>query len=365
MKDKKIAIVIPDLGGGGAEKVALALANGFSIENHVRLVLFKREGVFLDYLSKDVELRIINRDHKSPLEIYSLLRKIRKNLKDRDVVISGFQLFTEFYTLLASINLNIKRISVSQIDIKQILKIKGYPLFPFKIVGSLFYRFFDICVCSSKGVKTSFLNVFNIKEEKVKVIYNPVFDLEKENIDIKLDHDRPIFITLARLNYQKRLDIMIKAFSEYRKKTGKGSLLILGEGELEKELKNLAKENDIENEVVFAGFKRNIRSYLERSDVFLLTSDFEGFGNVIVEAMDVGLPVISTKCPSGPAEILENGKFGILTPVDDIASLSKAMIDLASDKFALKDYSNLSLERAKDFSLEKILKEYKDVIDRL
>jgi len=365
LKNKRIAIVLPDLGGGGAEKVALAVANGLSKENDVRLILFKREGIFLEYLSKDVELVVLNKDHKNIKQIFSLIRLLRKNLKDRDLFIAGFQLFTEFYSLIATFNMKIKKISVSQIDIRQIISIKGYPMMPFKIIGSILYRFFDICICSSKGVKRSLRKVFNVKKKKLRVIYNPVFDVENNNSGIDIDYERPIFITLARLNYQKRLDIMIKAFAKYLKKNKNGTLLILGEGDLEEELKKLSLDLNVLKNLKFLGFKKNVSVYLNRADVFLLTSDFEGFGNVIVEAMANALPVISTDCPSGPSEILKKGKYGKLTPVGDVDSFSDAMEDLIRDEKELKKYSELSLERAKEFSLEKIIGKYKDVIKRL
>ena len=365
MNSKKIAIVIPDLGGGGAEKVALALANGLSVENDVRLILFKKEGVFLDYLSKDVELVVLKKDHRNLKQIFSLLRLIRKNLLDRDIFIAGFQLFTEFYVLLASIDLAIKRVSISQIDVRRILQIKGYPILPFKIIGKILYSFFDLCICSSIGVKNALIETFTISRKKVKHIYNPFFDLQTSKKKVEVDYEKPIFITLARLNYQKRLDIMIKAFNIFRKKTGKGTLMVLGEGELKENLIDITKRLKISDNIKFLGFRKNITGYLKKADIFLLSSDFEGFGNVLVEAMASGLPIISTDCPSGPGEILKKGEYGILVPVRNPHIMAENMIELYSNKEKLYRYKQLSSKRAKDFSLEKILKEYKDVIDRL
>nr|WP_281502150.1 glycosyltransferase [Alcanivorax sp. S6407] len=137
------------------------------------------------------------------------------------------------------------------------------------------------------------------------------------------------------------------------------SLLILGSGALQPQLEELCQVLGIENHVHFGGFVSDPAPFYRRADLFVLSSAWEGFGNVIVEALAVGTPVVSTDCKSGPAEILENGKYGKLVPVGDPAALANAIEESLSEPF---DPEKLKA-RAKDFSPDVIAKKYLDLFD--
>jgi len=131
----------------------------------------------------------------------------------------------------------------------------------------------------------------------------------------------------------------------------------LGEGDERPKLEALIKERELEEAVALPGFVDNPYKYMKHAAVFVLSSQWEGFGNVLVEAMALGTPVVSTDCPSGPAEILENGKWGVLVPVGDIQQLAKGILS------ALKKKEINSMPRALMFSVENIMKEYSNILD--
>jgi glycosyltransferase involved in cell wall biosynthesis len=364
---KRIAVVLPDLGGGGAEKVALILANSLSEKFEVTLVLFKEEGVFLKYVNENVKLISLNINHWKLTNIPGLILKLRSVFKNIDVVVCGFQLFTDFFSLFATMFTKTKIISVVQINVSTILSKKNINIKYLKKFLGLIYKCFNFVICSSDGVRKDLIENFQISEKRSGRIYNPVYYFDEVNYEDKKCNfkENPIFITLARLNYQKRLEIMINSFAQFREKTGKGELWILGEGELKKYLVKECEEKKVENHVNFLGFKKDILNYLKKAHVFLLSSDFEGFGNVIVEAMAAGLPVISSDCPSGPREILENGKYGILTEVANAKEMSDEMIKLYESNESMKKYEKLSIERSQEFLSEIVMEQYENIIKRL
>ena len=127
---------------------------------------------------------------------------------------------------------------------------------------------------------------------------------------------------------------------------------------MKKDLEALVQELNLSNYVIFPGFKKDVTTEYIKSDLFVLSSDYEGFGNVLVEAMSVGIPVVSTDCKSGPREILCDGKYGKLVPVNDVDALAQAMLQSLNEKH---DIEALKL-RAADFAVDKIAEQYLDII---
>lgn len=222
------------------------------------------------------------------------------------------------------------------------------------------YRFTDAIIAISKGVADDLSKNFAIPGEKIKVIYNPI---NREDVSEKSkqipdhpwlqDKKIPIVLNVGRLAEQKDQSTLMEAFSRLRTKR-KAKLIILGEGCNGEKLEQLSKELHIAGEVSLPGFVRNPYAYMKKADVFVLSSKWEGFGNVLLEAMACGTQVVSTNCPSGPAEILENGKYGRLVPVGDVEALVKAIEDTLDTPMDTDRLRN----RATDFCMEKISEEY-------
>ncbi len=139
-------------------------------------------------------------------------------------------------------------------------------------------------------------------------------------------------------------------------------LIILGEGILRKELEILASKLNINKCVDFVGFKFNPYAWIAKADIFVLSSDFEGLPNVVIEAMACGTPVISTDCASGPNELITNGKNGILVPTVDENALAEAMGTLLRNENLRKKFSKRARKRAEDFRIEKIIPQYEELL---
>jgi glycosyltransferase involved in cell wall biosynthesis len=166
-----------------------------------------------------------------------------------------------------------------------------------------------------------------------------------------------VILGVGRLEKQKDFPTLIHAFAKVRQQHP-ARLMILGEGSEHSHLDSLVQELGLVEDVVFGGFVANPYAYMAQAAVLVLSSAWEGFGNVLVEAMAAGTPVVSTDCESGPAEILANGQYGKLVAVGDIEGMAKAIaqtLDKAPD-------SKLLQERADEFSLEKALTQYQQLL---
>ncbi len=234
----------------------------------------------------------------------------------------------------------------------------------------IFYPLSDAVICASQGVAKSILEVVNIPD-KVKVIYYPVAadkiqEWSKEPVGHPWfsDSNIPLVLAAGRLINQKDFPTLLRAFSLVVKAMP-AHLAILGEGKDRGMLEELAKELGIYEHVAFLGFQRNPFRYMGKATVFVLSSIHEGFGNVLVEAMACGTPVISTDCKSGPREIIEPGKSGILVPVEDYEALSKAMIKVLADSSLQQHFSLEGLKRVRYFSVEKNIQQYQDLFSTL
>ena len=232
--------------------------------------------------------------------------------------------------------------------------------------GRVVYKWADQVVAVSRGVAEDACKVFNIPAEMVKIIYNPIVSPELYNkMKSPVDHPwlkqpkAPVILGIGRLTAQKDFFTLLDAFVEVRKTIPEVRLIILGEGEKRRDLENKISGLDLNDHVSMPGFVGNPYSYLFNSSVFVLSSAWEGFGNVLVEAMATGTPVVATNCPSGPAEILENGKYGPLVPVGNAKRLAKSIVAVLEDR---PDPEFLQ-SRANDFTVEKAFDKYLELIN--
>ena len=183
--------------------------------------------------------------------------------------------------------------------------------------------------------------------------------MAKEDIDRDLISNRPLIVSIGRLTKQKNHITLLKAFNKIHSNID-CNLYIIGEGSERRNLEKFIKNNNIDDKVKLLGYQNNPWKFLSKSNLFVLPSIWEGFGNVIVESMLIGIPVISSDCPSGPREILNNGKSGKLFQVGDYNHLANIIKEtISSDNSKLINYAKL---RSKDFTIEKITQEYQKVL---
>lgn len=349
---KHIAFFIPSMRGGGAEQVFATLANEFSSRNFkVDLILAQKEGPYLKNISRKVNIV----DLKSSRILESLFPLVRYLKKEKpDILLSSLR-----HVNTVSIASRI----ISSSFTKMIIKQDSFYILPsnriIMFLEKALFKKADHIVAVSKGVKKSLIEGLKIPEQKIKVIYNPIFKqdiLKKSKMEIAHpffeNKKNKIILGAGRLSIEKDFSTLLKAF--HKIKTDSIRLIILGEGRLRGELEYLVEELGLEGYVSMPGFVDNPYAYMAKADVFVLSSKVEGFANVLVEAMACGTTIVSTDCPSGPSEILDGGKFGRLVPVGNIEKLAEAISEALSNP----SEKEVLINRAKMFSVDKSIEEY-------
>ncbi len=292
--------------------------------------------------------------------------RLRENLKKHkpNILISGGSLNNCIATLASSFTI-IKVIVTEHISISSLMESIGWKnklITPFLV--KLIYPFSSAVVAVSQGVKNELINVTGVNHSRIKVIYNPVvsdllFDKCKEHIEHKwLNGENIIFLGVGRLHKQKDFISLINAFSLIAA-SNNYKLIILGEGKDRPLLQKHIDTLNLSGQVDLVGRVDNPYSYMKQVDVFVLSSLFEGLPTVLIESLACGIPIVSTDCPHGANEILENGKWGKLVPVSNPEALAAAMLE------ALNEPRDKGITRAMDFSFEKSVQSYENLIKKL
>lgn len=357
-KARCIALFVPSLRGGGAERVMINLAIAFSERGlGVDLVLLRAEGPYLKEVPLDVRIVELNAS-RLLTGFVPLVRYLRR--EKPDVMLTAMK-HVNVSALLASIvscsgvPVVVSEHSTASVSLDLTPSIKSAVL---RMLMKVLYPYALHIVAVSKGVANDLSRLLGIEGSRISVITNPIvsekiFSLSRYPVSHPWLQEKstPIILSVGRLTLAKDFKTLLYAFSKARKKKPI-RLIILGEGELRGSLESLIKELDLTEDVALPGFTGNPFAYMSHSDVFVLSSRWEGFGNVLVEAMACGVPVISTDCPSGPSEILEGGKWGKLVPVGDADALSRAILDTL-------DSPGLSpISRAMNFTVDNVIDSY-------
>jgi len=230
------------------------------------------------------------------------------------------------------------------------------------------YAASDGLVAVSKGVAEDLSGMTGIPLSQIQVIYNPVVTIDLLNkAKQPIDHpwfmtgEPPVILGAGRLMIQKDYPTLIRAFAKVRQHR-LCRLVMIGEITPHKvELEALAEELGVAQDIQMPGFANNPYAYMSKAAVFVMSSQYEGFGNVLVEAMATGTPVVSTDCESGPAEILGYGQYGKLAPVGDANSLAVAIGETLDHPLDAKTLQ----ARAQDFTTEKIAHQYLEFIEQI
>ena len=375
---RKVLIVTDSLRGGGAEKVLYDILKNIDLKKYrIDIFLIFNYGIYkykIEELGisieglfnerKDLINNIFYKKLKSLLIKISrwiyckypfLIKKLKR--KEYDIEIA----FLEGYStsLIANRKNNSKKIGWVHIDLEK-----------HKIVDrkleSKSYNKIDKIICVSNDSKKSVENLYPELKAKIEVIYNPIPKEEILKNGLKESNiysiEKVNLITVGRLNKQKGYDILLKTHNELLKEGLDYNLYILGEGEERKKLEQYIKDNNIEKNTFLLGFKENPYPYIKEADIFISSSRYEGYPLVICEAICLEKPIIATKC-TGPNEILEGGKYGLLAEVESVESLRENMKKLISSEELRKKYSKLSKERSKIFDIKKTMKQIERVLD--
>jgi glycosyltransferase involved in cell wall biosynthesis len=370
-KRKKILFVIPSLAGAGAERVLIYLLQYLDRNLFCPiLVVFNETNAYVNQVPEDVVAFNLNK--KGPLDFFRLISRLSKIIQreEPDLILS-FLTYTNYLTLIAT-SYSGHKIPVVLTEHNTLSKSLTNERFEYikKRIIQQFYPKAERIIAVSRGVKADLAEKYFPFPDRISVIYNSV-DIEKIDglTKEKLDHpwfndDIPIIVSAGRLDVQKDYPLLLKTAASLRDQLVV-RLIILGKGRQRKTLEMLAGQLGIDDNVGFMGFKTNPFKYIAKASIFVLSSSFEGFGNVIIEAMACGTPVISTRCPHGPDEIITNGVNGLLVPVGDVDTLAGAILRLLKDEPLRKRFAEEGRKRAEDFLVDKMVAEYERVFEEV
>lgn len=358
MIKKNITFCIPTLYGGGAEKVTMLLANELCERGwNITFLMSRVEGPYLERLNKNVQIVPLQYKNISK-NVFAIAKYLREK---KPSIFYSSMTYVNVVAGLAIILSNYRGKVIFSEHSNLSTRNKNNPGFLSKVItliAKVVYKRANVIVCVSEGVKED-LKITFPELKNVKVIFNPIENYYTQKRELNNNIFR--IVSMGRIDKEKNFALLIRAFSiVVNKCAGLGKkleLYILGDGNEKENLKLLIKDLNLENNVVLPGFMNNPAEILSSSNLFVLSSNREGFGNVIVEALSCGLPIISTDCPSGPSEILKRGKLGKLVPVNDVGSMADSIMETITSGIEISTPQQ-RMERANDFSVEKIVNQY-------
>lgn len=364
-----VSFFLPALDGGGAERAMLHIAQGLAAQGmKVDLVLAQARGA---YLSKvPAAIRIVDLQAQCPILVSKTLA-LQQYLRQKqpDVLFSALDILSSATWAQRLAGVSTRIIMCVQTHLSQ--QFRDHQPSTIGRIRPHFVRWFypwaDQIVSASQGVAADVAQITGVPLASIQVIYNPVVTPEVlEKLRQPIDHpwfapgELPVILGVGRLVSQKDFPTLIQAFARVQPRYP-SRLMILGEGEDRPKLEAMIRELGLADAVALPGFVENPYAYMAHASVFALSSVFEGFGNVVAEALAAGTPVVSTDCPSGPAEILANGQYGHLVPVGDADALADAIVATLQHPIQ----SKILQQRSQDFSLDRITHQYLNILDRL
>lgn len=358
-----ISILLPGLRGGGAERVMLDLAREFACAGHeVEFVLMQAQGELLREARESFS--VVNLDTPRARALHRVLAQYTRR-RCPDALLAGMWPLTVIAPLAARLSGHRCRMVVSEHGILS-AEYRDWGLGHRAALRSsmaLGYRLADRRVGVSLGVASDMAMLSGLSHEAFDVVHNPV-SRRPEPSSQEINDAEVLWsgckggriVSVGTMKAVKNQPLLLRAFARMARPEAR--LMFVGDGAERDVLWSLAHELGVADRVIFVGFHCDPSPFYATADLFVLSSDHEGFGNVIVEALSFGLPVVSTDCPSGPAEILENGRYGRLVPVGDATALAAAM-DAALA--APVDFDAL-VRRAADFAPEIAARKYLELL---
>lgn len=365
---KKICIFMHGFDGGGAEKMTVLLANALHKLGHKVVFCVRYDQGENRYLLDneipvwDMKLSELSKIKKNLKNVRILREILRKN--EFDVMLSITSEMSQVAAMATWFNkrrmplIGVIHNTLSQ-EVHSFQKIR-------EIMFPVVHRRMDAMIAVSEAVRKDYIQLCNANTNTVFTVYNPVvfdkiFQMAKEETNhpwLVKNRKWKTLILAARLSYQKNHILMLRSL-KLLLKNGDYRLILLGIGELQEELKEFCRENGLQEHVDFYGYVNNPYAFYANADGVVLSSRFEGLPTVLIEALACGSKIISVDCPSGPREILCDGKYGTLVSMNDAAALADGIRDAMGqevDRNALR-------KRAMDFSVENSVNGYLKVME--
>lgn len=361
----KVIFFIYELGAGGAARTIVNIVNHMNRTTFEPIVVtLNYEGSYEKYVKDDIRIiKLPATRLRSAIKPFSQLIK-KENPELIFSTIPNYNTIAIISTVLARTKAKnvVREAAYLGGSFTENLRLRFY---------GLLYRFVPTVVALSEGVKENIVKRYGVPARKIEVVYNPI-DIKKieklacENT-MPIEHEaifsngRKTIVSAGRLVVEKDQETLLRAFTIVNEQIP-SDLFLLGKGPLKDKLIALAKDLNIEKHVHFIGFQTNPYQYFKRADVFALSSTTEGFGHVLVEALATETLVVSTDCKPGSTEVLQDGKYGFVSPVGDKRKLADNIITALSLSKEDKEKRILAgKERANYFSAETIVKHYEQV----
>lgn len=367
---KCITIVINSLGGGGAERCCATLANYWSDKgNKVTIITVRsknrdvyslRPGVNRIALdvngSSDNKITGIVRNIKILVRLAKLMQRLRPN------VLIGIMSTASIFVGLMPVSKRCLKVGYEQIHPP------SAPLRrPWNVARKWCYGHLDVVVTLTET--TADWIAKNTRAKRTSVIANPVcFPLEsgkpEKSIQKLVNNDDRIVVAAGRLERQKGFDLLIQAFASLASQHTKWKLIIVGEGTQRSSLEEQIGHLGLSTRIFLPGWVGNIGEWFQASDIYVMSSRFEGFGNTLAEAMSYGLPAVSFDCEAGPRQIIRHMRDGLLVPPEDCVKLGVALATLMNDESIRVKMSEAAKETRKRFGIKEIGKQWTILFDQ-
>lgn len=399
---KKILLVISSLNFGGAQRAFSNMSLAFPEKYQIDFLLNDTKNISYDYRGKIIDLGIKEASDRSDL-FYQLKVFIKRYFKLRELKHSG-----QYAACISALSsANAVNVLTGNKDCKTIISIRNFMSKSVKDSASIknkieiwvlkrLSNYADHVVAVSESIRRDIIQNFGVSSQKAVTIYNGynlnnIVTLAKEGLNEQENQwfasSKKIIVNAGRLEEQKGQEHLIRAFKYVREKYSDVRLLILGEGKLKTALQKLIKELELEDDIILCGFVKNPYRIIERSNLFVLSSLYEGFPNALAESICIGVPVVSTDCDSGAREILapgtdlakkvmhgfEKAEYGILCPVYETGresgnaeeqDMAKAILYMLENEDAYAHYRIMCKKRAEQLSMNKMIEKWTGLIEK-
>ena len=383
---KKVLFVIPYLYGGGAEKVLSTVTTNFPKEYDIDILANSDSKIGYEYRGNIISLGMDRPENVMSVwfqfkVFLKRIKKLRKLKKTGEYLACYSFIDSANIANVISGNKKCKTIISVHTSLVSSNKIPQYKYIVNPLV-SLLYNKASKIIAVSNGIKEELINQFNIKSDKIVAINNGcdiplIKKLATESIDddfvVNLAGKKTV-VTVGRLTDAKGQWHLIRAFKRVHEKCPDSVLMIVGTGEHEQYLKNVAREAGVQDSVLFTGYQSNPYKFINISDVFVLSSIFEGFPCAMAEAMCVGAPCVATRFQTGSEELLGDG-YGILSPIcsgkkyagkevleEAEIQLADSILSIINDPELSEHYKKKSIEKSKDLSVEEMINQWVELI---
>jgi glycosyltransferase involved in cell wall biosynthesis len=363
----RILAFIPNLSGGGAERAVLRMSEAIDHARFdFRILAHEKWGSLVDQVAPGTPLQFVRAGPYRRSSLPLLFFRTLKDAATADILLGANEGRATFFALISGLVLGKPVVSWihnnwsefgKHVSWKQRMALKLTTVLSRKLVAC------------SQGVADDLVDNHHVPRNKVTCIYHGLPSEEIKSLagqPIESGHEiifsKPVVITAGRLDPQKGQKLLIEAHSLLVHQGFDHNLVLLGEGDQLASLQDFTCKLGVSESVYFLGFRQNPFSYIARSTVFALSSRYEGFGLVLAEAQICGIPVVSTNCPSGPSEILGEGKYGLLAETGSATSLAKNIGRLLGSSDEWQRFASAAEKRGLDFSQDIAMAEWETLL---